>query len=139
MDLFHEQWDNMYGGFVFHAIPWYFEGKNVCSGWSSQAQPLAGNNGGYFTSAEFTYNDYVDFGYTSDINGYGYWGNGTSLEGVDRLKKFSDIVVEVMARGMASLTISLAENIMSLHHATLSGVMRLTTLRVFSPHLAHRL
>ena len=118
MDLFHEQWDNMYGGFVFHAIPWYFEGKNVCSGWSSQAQPLAGNNGGYFTSAEFTYNDYVDFGYTSDINGYGYWGNGTSLEGVDRLKKFSDIVVEVMDRGMASLTISLAENFMSLHHAT---------------------
>ena len=118
MDLFHEEWDNMYGGFVFHAIPWYFEGKNVCSGWSSQAQPLAGNNGGYFTSAEFTYNDYMDFGYTSDINGYGYWGNGTSLEGVDRLKKFSDIVVEVMDRGMASLTISLAENIMSLHHAT---------------------
>ena len=118
MDLFHEQWDNMFGGFVFHAIPWYFEGKNVCNGWSSQAQPLAGNNGGYFTSAEFTYNDYVDFGYTSDINGYGYWGNGTSLEGVDRLKKFSDIVVEVMDRGMASLTISLAENIMSLHHAT---------------------
>ena len=118
MDVFHEEWDNMYGGFVFHAIPWYFEGKNVCSGWSSQAQPLAGNNGGYFKSAKFTYDKYMDFGYTSDINGYGYWGNGTNLEGVDRLKKFSDIVVEAMDRGMASLTISLAENIMSLHHAT---------------------
>jgi len=118
MDMFHEEWDNMYGGFVFHAVPWYFEGKNVCQGWSYQAQPLAGHAGGYFTSAKFTYDKYMDFGYTSDINGYGIWGNGTSLEGIDRLKEFSDIVVESMDRGMASLTISLAENIMSLHHAT---------------------
>ena len=118
MDMFHEEWNNMYGGFVFHAVPWYFEGKNVCQGWSYQAQPLAGHAGGYFTSAKFTYDKYMDFGYTSDINGYGIWGNGTSLEGIDRLKEFSDIVVESMDRGMASLTISLAENIMSLHHAT---------------------
>lgn len=118
MDLFHEKWDNMYGGFVFHAIPWYFEGKNVCANWVYQAQPLAGNNGGFFKSAKFTYDGYADFGYTSDINGYGIWGNGTTLEGVDRLKVFSDIVVQSMERGMASLTISLAENIQSLHHAT---------------------
>ena len=118
MDVFHSEWDNMYGGFVFHAVPWYFEGKNVCQGWSYQAQPLSGNDGGYFKSAKFTYDKYMDFGYTSDINGYSHWGNGTSLEGIDRLKAFSDIVVESMDRGMASLTISLAENIMSLHHAT---------------------
>lgn len=118
MDMFHEEWDNINGGFVFHAVPWYFEGKNVCEGWSYQAQPLSGYNGGYFKSAEFAYDEYMDFGYTSDINGYGRWGNGTSLEGIDRLKAFSDAVVESMDRGMASLTISLAENIQSLHHAT---------------------
>lgn len=121
MDMYHSEWDNTYGGFVFHAIPWYFEGKNVCANWSWQAQPKTGFDGGYFKSAwdsSLVYNGYADFGYTSDCNGYYNWGNGTSLEGTDRLKVFSDYIVEFIDRGMVSLTISLADDISTLHHAT---------------------
>ena len=118
MDMFHSEWDNSLGGYVYHAVPWYFEGVNHGANASYCAKPLT--SGGYFSSAwnsYAVYNEYTDYGYTSDCGVYYNWGNGTNLTGTERLKKFSDFVVEFIDRGMVSLTVAESATLASNHHA----------------------
>ncbi len=135
MDMFHDQWDNTRGADVAHGITWYFEGRNIRKEMSpgSYAQPLEEYDGGYF---EDVWNDilphvYHEYDYivvpgileyndliSNQYSNYDYWGNGSGLHGNDRLKKFSELVVEFMNRGMISLTIALNSNLGSLSHAT---------------------
>lgn len=124
MDLFHAEWNNSLGGHVEEAIPWYFEG--VLNGGEyaaegSQATPKS--EGGYWKSqwSSIVSNMYCGYnsnvGYAACYNNYMVWGNGTSYEGTERLKVVSDLIVEAFEHGMASLTISLAANLSSNHHA----------------------
>ena len=131
MEVYHDEWDNTRGGHPEEAIPWYFEGKLYGGEYASsgsQAYPLTG--GGYFSSVWSSIEPYIYRGYKHDLfptqypnmytycyNNYYIWGNGSGLQGTARLKKFSDLVVESFERGMAGLTVSLSENITSLHHA----------------------
>ena len=131
MEIFHSDWDNSKGGSPEQAIPWYFEGKLYGGEYASagtQAAPKS--NGGYFSSVWSGIEPYVYRGYVHELfpsqypqmytycyNNYSIWGNGSSLTGNDRLKKFTDLVVESFNRGMAAMTISLSSNLSSLHHA----------------------
>ena len=125
MNMFLTQWNNEKGGHMEQAIPWYFEGvlnggELATSG--SQAYPLIA--GGYFSSVWSSITPYMYSGYGSNVgyatcyNNYYIWGNGSSYTGTDRLKKFSDLVVEAFEHGMAGLTISLSATLSSTHHAT---------------------
>ena len=125
MNVFLSQWDNSKGGHMEQAIPWYFEG--VLNGGeiaSPGSQAVPKTAGGYWKSiwssvTPYMYCDYDStVGYTTCYNNYYLWGNGSSLLGVDRLKYFSNLVVEAFEHGMAGLTISLAANVSSAHHAT---------------------
>lgn len=131
MELFHQQWNNERGGHVVEAVPWYFEGvyygENASPG--SQAYPLEGNNGGFFKLVwadiyphlyhEYSYMfDWYQDLYAGDFNNYYLWGNGSNLTGKDRLKYFTDLVVQFIDRGIASLTIALSPDLRTLHHAT---------------------
>ena len=133
MEIYHSEWNNSKGGHTEEAIPWYFEGKlykgEVASA-GSQAVPNSA--GGYWNSiwsnvVKNVYHDYnyvvvpgvVEYPnmYTYLYNNYMLWGDGSSLEGKQRLAYFTNLVVEAFERGMASMTISLSANIASLHHA----------------------
>lgn len=131
MELFHTQWNNEKGGHVVEAIPWYFEGVNygehATAG--SQAYPLEGSDGGFYKHIwhiiyPHLYHDYsYMFGwyenlYVGDFNNYSLWGDGSELRGEERLRYFTQLVVDFIDRGIASLTISLASNLRTLHHAT---------------------
>ena len=131
MELFHDQWNNEKGGHVVEAVPWYFEGiyygEHATPG--SQAYPLKGYEGGFYRSIWSTiyphlYHDYsYMFGwyenlYVGDFNNYYLWGEGSSLMGKERLRYFTQLVIEAVNRGIASLTISLSPNLRTLHHAT---------------------
>lgn len=131
MELFHQQWNNERGGHVVEAVPWYFEGVyyGETASPGSQAYPLEGNNGGFFKSVwadiyphlyhEYSYMfDWYQDLYAGDFNNYYLWGNGSNLTGKDRLKYFTDLVVQFIDRGIASLTISLSSDMRTLHHAT---------------------
>ena len=131
MEVYHDEWNNNKGGHPEEAIPWYFEGKlyggeHASSG--SQAYPLT--EGGYYKSVWSSIEPYMYRGYSHDFfpsqypemytycyNNYYRWGDGSSLQGKERLAYFSNLVVEAFERGMASLTIALSENIASLHHS----------------------
>ena len=131
MEVYHDEWNNSRGGHPEEAIPWYFEGKLYGGEYASsgsQAYPLTG--GGYFSSVWSGIEPYIYRGYSHDLfptqypnmytycyNNYYIWGNGSGLQGQARLKKFSDLVVDAFEHGMAALTVSLSENIASLHHA----------------------
>ena len=131
MEVFHQQWNNNHGGHVAEAVPWYFEGINygVTASPGSQAYPLSDSSGGYFKDVwsniyphlyhEYTYllGMYKDL-YVGDFNNYYLWGNGSDLLGEDRLRHFTQLVVQSVERGIASLTISLSPNLQTLHHAT---------------------
>ena len=131
MELFHQQWNNDRGGQVAEAIPWYFEGVNygVTASPGSQAYPLSSTSGGYFKNDwnaiyphlyhEYTYllGTYTDL-YVGEFNNYYLWGNGSELLGEDRLRYFTQLVVQSVERGIASLTVSLSSNLQTLHHAT---------------------
>ena len=133
MEIYHSEWNNSKGGHTEEAIPWYFEGKlykgEVASA-GSQAVPNSA--GGYWKSiwSDVVKNVYHDYNYvvvpgvveypnmyTYLYNNYMLWGDGSSLEGKQRLAYFTNLVVEAFERGMASMTISLSANIASLHHA----------------------
>ena len=125
MEVYHSEWNNGKGGHMEQAIPWYFEG--VLNGGEyaspgSQAVPLT--EGGYWKSiwSDVKSNMYCGYestvGYAICYNNYMEWGNGTDLVGVERLAHFSKLVVKAFENGMAGLTISLASNIASAHHAT---------------------
>ena len=131
MEVYHDEWNNNKGGHPEEAIPWYFEGKLYGGEYASsgsQAYPLT--EGGYYKSVWSSIEPYMYRGYSHDIfpnqypnmytycyNNYYLWGNGSSLQGKERLAYFSNLVVETFERGMASLTIALSENIASLHHS----------------------
>jgi hypothetical protein len=131
MEIYHSDWDNSHGGNVEYAIPWYFEGKLYGGEYASsgsQAYPLT--EGGYWKSVWSSVEPNLYRGYSHDIfpsqypkmytycyNNYYRWGNGSSLQGKERLAYFSNLVVESFEHGIASLTIALSENIASLHHS----------------------
>ena len=132
MELYHDGWNNNKGGHVEQAIPWYFENKLYGGEYASpgsQAEPLV--DGGYWKSIwsdvqKYMYCDYDYFSYdtfttaytyTVCYNNYSLWGQGSDLKGQERLKYVSDLIVTAFEHGMASLTVSLAADIMSLHHA----------------------
>ena len=128
MDMYHSEWNNDKGCHTAESIPWYFEGVNYgeTASAGSQAYPLT--DGGYWKDIwpevyphlyhEYTYmfGWYVDL-YTSEFTAYEHWGNGTSLYGVERHRKFSDFIVQFVDRGIASMAITLNPN-GGLHHAT---------------------
>ena len=131
MEIYHDNWNNSKGGHPEEAIPWYFEGKLYGGEYASsgsQAYPLT--NGGYFSSVWSNIEPHLYRGYKHDLfssqypnmytycyNNYYLWGNGSSLEGKARLQYFTELVVEAIDRGIASMTISLSDNIATLHHA----------------------
>ena len=132
MELYHDGWNNNKGGHVEQAIPWYFEGKlngGEYASAGSQAVPLV--DGGYWKSIwsdvekymycgydYFSYDTFsTAYSYTVCYNNYYLWGMGSDLKGQERLKYVSDLIVKAFEHGMASLTVSLAADIMSLHHA----------------------
>ena len=131
MEVFHQQWNNDKGGQVAEAVPWYFEGINYGETASpgSQAYPLPGYSGGYFKEVwadiyphhyhEYTYmlGMYKDL-YVGEFNNYYIWGDGTSFRGKERLKIFTDLVVDFIDRGIAALTISLSPQLRTLLHST---------------------
>ena len=131
MELFHRQWNNAKGGHVVEAVPWYFEGvyygQYATAG--SQAYPLEGCEGGFYQSVwsdiyPHLYHDYsymfgwYDGLYAGDFNNYSLWGDGSALLGEDRLRYFTELVVDFIGRGIASLTVSLSPDLRTLHHAT---------------------
>jgi hypothetical protein len=132
MEMFHSQWDNSSGGHVNHAVHWYFEGVNICqyATAGSQAQPLSEGSGGYYRDVwsdiyPYLYHEYDYLGglftglYAGEYNNYYLWGNGVQgLSADERLRIFTAYVVDAVRRGVPSLTIALAANLGSLHHAT---------------------
>ena len=128
MELFKEQWTTLErGAQVFQAVTWYFEGTNLCKDASpgTSAQPVGA--GGYYSSLMTDLRAHMYCGYeylyftnlySGEINNYYIWGNGSGLTGIDRLKAFSDIVVDVMGKGVASMAVALSANLASGHHAT---------------------
>lgn len=121
MEVFHTQWDNTYGGHAFHAVKWYFEGVNVCEGWSRQAQPLQPGSGGYFKHEWEQIEPYMytghDLGYTQDYNNYYLWGSGSGLNATGRLKAFTELVELFIDKGMTSMAIAQRENYGGVHHS----------------------
>ena len=132
MELYHDGWNNNKGGHVEQAIPWYFENKlngGEYASAGSQAVPLV--DGGYWKSIwsdvqkymycgydYFSYDTFATaYTYTVCYNNYYLWGQGSDLKGQERLKYVSDLIVTAFEHGMASLTVSLSADIMSLHHA----------------------
>lgn len=139
MDMYHDLWNNERGGSIGMGIEWYFTGRNIeqYASPGSIAVPWDENSGGYYKDiweSEIlpnTYHDYVhvivpgaiefDNLISVDVNNYNVWGGGSGLNGIDRLRKFSELVVEYMSRGMMSLTISLNSNGGLMHATTLWG------------------
>ena len=131
MEIYHDQWDNSKGGHPEEAIPWYFEGKLYGGEYASsgsQAYPLT--NGGYFSSVWSSIEPHIYRGYKHELfpsqypnmytycyNNYYLWGNGSGFQGEARLREFTELVVEAFNHGIAAMTVSLSENIASLHHA----------------------
>ncbi len=136
MELYRDLWWNEKGGGTDHGVIWYFEGRNVQihAGDGTIAQPNSSTSGGYFSSvwnqilpkvyheyqSDLFPNEFSDL-ISKEFNNYSIWGNGSGLQGEARLKKFSDLVVEFIDRGVVSLVISLNSNGGLLHATTLWG------------------
>jgi hypothetical protein len=136
MEIYRDLWkdNDKKGAYTDQAVIWYFEGSNVqkYASEGSCAQPNAA--GGYYSSVWNEILPKVYHEYKSDIfpnefydliskeyNSYSSWGNGSGVSGTDQLKKFSDLVVEFMDRGVASLAITLNKSGGLLHATTLWG------------------
>ena len=134
MNVFHSQWDNSRGGHMQEAIPWYFEGVLNGGEYASPgSQAVPKTQGGFWKSIWATevypniyhgYENIVVPGlieyrdiYITLYNNYYLWGDGTTLLGKERLKVFSDLVVEAFEHGMAGLTVNLSANLTSVSHA----------------------
>ena len=137
MDMYKEQWDNSRGADASHGITWYFEGRNIqqYASTGSCAQPLSGNDGGYFANIwnEILPHVYHDYSYviapgiiefnnliTREYNGYNEWGNGSGLSDPERLARFSELLIEFMGRGTCGLGVSVGLG-GGLHSITLWG------------------
>ena len=136
MELYRDLWWNGKGGDTDHGVIWYFEGRNVqkYASEGSHAQPNDNTSGGYYSSIWNQILPKVYHEYKSDIfpnefynliskeyNNYSNWGNGSGVSGIQQLKKFSDLVVEFIDRGVISFVISLNSNGGLLHATTLWG------------------
>jgi len=136
MELFRDLWWNGRGGGPDLGVIWYFEGRNVQihAEPGTMAQPNSSTSGGYYSSVWNQILPEVYHEYKSDLfpsefsdliskefNNYYIWGGGSGLTGDARLKKFSDLVVEFIDRGIVSLIISLNSNGGLLHATTLWG------------------
>ena len=133
MEMFWNEWDNSRGGHIHEAVTWYFEGHlNGGEYASAGSQATPKTPGGYWKSiwedvekSVYTgYENIVVAGvieypetYTTSWNNYYLWGNGTSLVGVERLAKVSELIVEAFEHGMASLTINLSDTMGAASHA----------------------
>ena len=136
MEIYHDLWDNSKGGSVSHGVTWYFEGRNIMkeAAAGSHAQPLNNNSGGYYADiweSQILPHVYHDYSYvivpgileynnliSGEFNNYYEWGGGSGLSDTEKHRRFTELVVTFMDRGIASLTIALASNLGSLHHAT---------------------
>lgn len=134
MKMYHDEWDNSHGGHVQQAIPWYFEGSLQGGEYASAgSQAVPQTDGGYWSSIwndvyQNIYHGYEEIiipgvieylnTYTTCYNNYYIWGNGTDHAGAQRLKIFSDLVVECFRYGMAAMSICLNPNFVSASHAT---------------------
>ena len=129
MEVYHDQWDNSHGGNVEYAIPWYFEGK-LYGGEYANNTAKPNTSGGYWNSVWSSVLPNIYRGYSSSLfpsqypemytycyENYWLWGAGSGLQGQERLVYVSNLIVEAFKHGMASLTVSLSADIMSLHHA----------------------
>ena len=136
MELYRDLWWNGKGGDTDHGVIWYFEGRNVqkYASEGSHAQPNDNTSGGYYSSIWNQILPKVYHEYKSDLfpnefynliskeyNNYSNWGNGSGVSGIQQLKKFSDLVVEFIDRGVISFVISLNSNGGLLHATTLWG------------------
>lgn len=132
MELYRDLWWNGKGGSTDHGVIWYFEGRNIqqYASEGSLAQPNDNTSGGYFANdwnqiLQETYHEYSYLSFKNliagEFNNYSIWGNGSGLQGEARLKKFSDLVVEFIDRGVVSFVISLNSNGGLLHATTLWG------------------
>lgn len=133
MDMFHSEWDNSYGGDIMMGVTWYFDGRNTQQYASPGTIAVPLSEGGYYGEIwdseilPYTYHDYVytvvpgvvefDNLICQEYNNYYIWGNGSGLYGIERLRKFSELVVDAFNKGIASLTISLDAS-GGLQHAT---------------------
>ena len=138
MELYRDLWkdNDIKGGSTDHGVIWYFEGRNVqkYASAGSIAQPNSSTSGGYFSSvwdqilpkvyheykSDLFPNEFYDL-ISKEFNNYNIWGSGSGLTGDARLKKFSELVVEFIDRGVVSLVISLNSNGGLLHATTLWG------------------
>lgn len=136
MELYRDLWkdNDKKGAYTDQAVIWYFEGSNVqkYASEGSCAQPNAA--GGYYSSvwneilpkvyheykSDFYPNEFYDL-ISKEYNSYSNWGNGSGVSGTDQLKKFSDLVVEFIDRGVVSLAITLNKSGGLLHATTLWG------------------
>ena len=134
MDMYHSLWDNSKGGDIMMGVTWYFDGRNTQKYASPGSIAVPLSEGGYYKEIweseilPYTYHDYVyaiapEFNnlICQEYNNYNVWGNGSGLNGIDRLKKFSELVVVAFERGIASLTISLNSNGGVQHAVTMWG------------------
>ena len=136
MELYRDLWkdNDKKGAYTDQAVIWYFEGRTVqkYASEGSCAHPNAA--GGYYSSVWNEILPKVYHEYKSDIfpnefydliskeyNSYSSWGNGSGVSGTDQLKKFSDLVVEFIDRGVVSLAITLNKSGGLLHATTLWG------------------
>ncbi len=136
MELYRDLWidNDKKGAYTDQAVIWYFEGSNVqkYASAGSCAQPNAA--GGYYSSVWNEILPKVYHEYKSDIfpnefydliskeyNSYSSWGNGSGVSDIDQLKKFSDLVVDFIDRGVVSLAITLNKSGGLLHATTLWG------------------
>lgn len=128
LDIFEEifwnpqKWNND-GAWPNVGVLWYLEGTNLNAGVSGAPQPLV--EGGYFKSVwddvlANTYNGYSN-GITGEYNNYYIWGNGSGLAtDEDKLRKFTDLVVEFIDRGPVGMSVYPGGNA-ALHTVTLWG------------------
>ena len=128
MDMYHSEWNNDKGCHTTESIPWYFEGVNYgqTATPGSQAYPLT--DGGYWKNVwssiyphlyhgySYMFGWYTEL-YTAEYTAYEHWGEGSSLSGNQRYKRFSELVVQFIDRGITSMTITLNKN-GGLNHAT---------------------
>ena len=123
MELYRDLWNNTKGGEVRQGMTWYFEGRNVLESMSVDynAQPLSSTSGGYYSSVwnqilPYVYHEYTYLGYNNLIVGeylsYSSWSS---------VAEFSNLIVESMERGMASLVVSTGVMGGNLHAITLWG------------------
>ena len=132
MELYRDLWNNDKGGSTDHGVIWYFEGRNIqqYATAGSLAQPLSSTSGGYYSNdwnqiLQKVYHEYAYLSFNNliagEFNVYSNWGNGSGVTGTDQLKKFSDLVVEFIDRGVVSIVITLNYSGGLLHATTLWG------------------